>query len=167
MSRSNTIWSLSALVTVLMAGLVLSGCAWNDGLDEAGPIIANPSTPHLSTQPLGPLAGAYDVAPPPGLTPEQTYDRFHQAVTDRNTQDIVMFLSSQTRDRLAQLGLCMSVTDVPTLINDLLQDPQFAAFAPDESIKDLKINGDTAVVTTRKGNTVNLSCEDGCWRIVF
>jgi hypothetical protein len=167
MNRVKMTWCIPALITAMAAAALFIGCAWNDGLDKADPVIENPTTPQISARSLGPLAAAYDISPPPGLTPRQTYDRFHQAVSDHDTQSIIMFLSAKTRDRMAQLGLCMSVTDVPTLINDLLKDPQFAAFSPDESIKDLKQTGDSAVITTRKGNTVNMVQEDGCWRLVF
>jgi len=160
-------WCVTALLALGAAASLCTGCALNDGLDTAGPVIANPATPELSSKSLGPLAGAYNVAPPPGLTPTQTYQNFHAAVTARDTVGCYTYLSSKTRDRLAQLGLAMSVTDVPTLIENLLQDPAFAAFAPDESIQSIDAGAERATLTTRKGNIVAMIVEDGAWRFDF
>jgi hypothetical protein len=136
-------------------------------LDSAGPVIANPTNPELSSRSLGPLAGAYNVVPPPGLSPTQTYENFHAAVTARDTAGCYTYLSSKTRDRLAQVGLAMSVTDVPTLIENLLKDPAFAAFAPDESILKIDAGTERTTLTTRKGNIVAMVMEDGAWRFDF
>ena len=61
----------------------------------------------------------------------------------------------------------MSVTDVPALIESLLNDPAFAAFAPDESIQSIDAGADEATLTTRKGNIVAMVMEDGAWRFDF
>ncbi len=162
------VWCTPALCALLLAAAALCvGCSLSDGLDEAGPVIAKPSTLQLSSSPLGPLAGAYSVAPQPGLSPTQTYENFHAAVTARDTAGCYTYLSSKTRDRLAQVGLAMSVTDVPALIENLLKDPAFAAFAPDESIQSIDAGAERTTITTRKGNTVAMVMEDGCWRFDF
>jgi hypothetical protein len=167
MYRAKMAWYVTALLALGAAASLLTGCALNDGLDSAGPVIKNPVTPELTSKNLGPVAGAYNVNPPPGLTPQQTYAQFHQAVTDRNISGLYMFLSSQTRDRLAKVGLAMSVTDVPTLIDHLLNDPAFAAFAPDESIANIEVNQDRAILTTTRRYSVNMVQEDGSWRFEF
>lgn len=160
------------LITITALQLVfalvcLNGCSWQDGLDVADPVISEVKTPQNPSRSLGPLANAYDREPDAGLTPSQTYDLFHTEVIARRTEGAYVYLSQRSRDRLSEVALAMSVTDAQTLIDGLLKDPSFAAFAPEESVAKEAIEGDKAVVTTRSGLPVNMVREKGTWRIDF